>query len=157
MRANTDLENLLASTQVATIFLDEQLNIQRFTPAVIEIYNLIPGDIGRPLFHITHRAISMPPLPAGNARAADWMEQEIETENGKWYIRRVLPYRNSEGRPQGLVVTFVDVTDLKCAEASLRDREARLALALDAGGMGTWQWDTANRRHPLGRADAGSF
>ena len=69
------------------------------------------------------------------------MEQEIETENGKWYIRRVLPYRNSEGRPQGLVLTFVDVTDLKVAEASLRDREARLALALDAGGMGTWEWD----------------
>ena len=74
-------------------------------------------------------------------RLADWVEQEIETENGKWYIRRVLPYRNSEGRPQGLVLTFVDVTDLKCAEASLRDRESRLALALDAGGMGTWQWD----------------
>ena len=141
VRANTDLENLLASTQVATIFLDEQLNIQRFTPAVTDIYNLIPGDIGRPLFHITHRAITMPPLPVGDAQLADSVEQEIETEDGKWYIRRVLPYRNSEGRPQGLVLTFVDVTDLKCAEATLRDREARLALALDAGGMGTWQWD----------------
>ena len=141
VRANTDLENLLASTQVATIFLDEQLNIQRFTPAVTDIYNLIPGDIGRPLFHITHRAITMPPLPVGDAQLANSVEQEIETEDGKWYIRRVLPYRNSEGRPQGLVLTFVDVTDLKCAEASLRDRESRLALALDAGGMGTWQWD----------------
>ena len=141
VRANTDLENLLASTQVATIFLDEQLNIQRFTPAVTDIYNLIPGDIGRPLFHITHRAITMPPLPVGDAQLADSVEQEIETEDGKWYIRRVLPYRNSEGWPQGLVLTFVDVTDLKCAEATLRDREARLALALDAGGMGTWQWD----------------
>ncbi len=141
MRANTDLENLLASTPVATIFLDEQLNIQRFTPAVPEIFNLIPGDIGRPLAHITHRAISMPRLPLRDAPETDWGEHEIETENGKWYIRRVLPYRDSEGRPQGLVVTFVDVTDLKRAQASLSDREARLALALDAGGMGTWQWD----------------
>jgi two-component system CheB/CheR fusion protein len=141
VRANTDLENLLASTQVATIFLDEQLNIQRFTPAVADIYNLIPGDIGRPLFHITHRVISMPPLPGGGSQVAGSLEQEIETEDGKWYIRRVLPYRNFEGRPQGLVVTFVDVTDLKRAQASLHDREERLALALEAGGMGTWEWD----------------
>ena len=137
MRTNNDLENLLASTQVATIFLDEQGNIQRFTPAVTEIYNLIPGDVGRPLSHITHRAISMPPLPAGEA----WAEQEIETENGKWFIRRVQPYRNVTGRPQGLVVTFVDVSALKWAQASLQERESRLALALDAGGMGIWQWD----------------
>ncbi len=137
IRTNNDLENLLASTQVATIFLDEQGNIQRFTPAVTEIYNLIPGDIGRPLSHITHRAISMPLLPAGEA----WAEEEIETENGKWFIRRVQPYRNVEGRPQGLVVTFVDVSALKWAQASLRERETRLALALDAGGMGTWEWD----------------
>ena len=142
VRSNTDLENLLASTQVATIFLDEQFNIQRFTPAVTDIYNLIPGDIGRPLFHITHRALGMPPLPGGDAQLAGSVEQEIETENGKWYIRRVLPYHNSEGRPQGLVLTFVDVTDLKTAEASLRQQgSAGLPCALDAGGMGTWQWD----------------
>ena len=59
--------------------------------------------------------MSMPPLPGGDPQLVDSVEQEIETEDGKWYIRRILPYRNFEGRPQGLVLTFVDVTDLKRA------------------------------------------
>ena len=140
-RTNSDLENLLTSTRIATIFLDERLNIQRFTPAVTEIFNLIPGDIGRPLSHITHRAKEMPPIPAGSLKSDQAIDDEVETEDGRWYIRRTLPYRNSDGRQQGLVITFVDVTPLKSAETSIRDREMRLDLALDAGGMGTWEWD----------------
>jgi two-component system CheB/CheR fusion protein len=140
-RTNSDLENLLTSTRIATIFLDERLNIQRFTPAVAEIYNLIPSDTGRPLSHITHRAKAMPPIPMAGLQADQAVEDEVETEDGRWYIRRTLPYRNTEGHPQGLVITFVDVTPLKAAEASIRDREIRLDLALEAGGMGTWEWD----------------
>ncbi len=144
MRSNNDLENLLASTQVATIFLDEQRNIQRFTPAVTQIYNLIPGDIGRPLHHITHRASYMPPLPEPGRPFEKCEEVEIQTESGAWYVRRILPYRTAERTQQGLVVTFVDVTDLKRVAATLQDRESRLSLALDAGGMGTWEWNLAS-------------
>ena len=122
-RINSDLENLLASTRIATIFLDDSLKIHRYTPAVTAIYNLIPGDVGRPLSDITHRAVQMPPLPRNAALLDRPAEDEIQTLEGRWYIRRVLPYRTTVGRPQGLVVTFLDVTDLKEAEASLRDRE----------------------------------
>jgi PAS domain S-box-containing protein len=140
-RTNSDLENLLTSTRIATIFLDEGLNIQRFTPAVTEIYNLISSDTGRPLSHITHGAKAMPPIPAASLQSDQAVEDEVETEDGRWYIRRILPYRDTEVRQQGLVITFVDVTPLKSAEASIRDREMRLDLALDAGGMGTWEWN----------------
>ncbi|QEH33625.1 Alkaline phosphatase synthesis sensor protein PhoR [Aquisphaera giovannonii] len=145
-RTNTDLENLLASTRIATLFLDREARIQRFTPAVADIYNVIPGDVGRSLSDITHRAASMPPLPSMDALAAGPVEDEVRTSGGRWFIRRVHPYRDADGNASGLVVTFVDVSDLKEAEASVRDREARLALALDAGGMATWEWDLATTR-----------
>ncbi len=87
-RTNSDLENLLASTRIATIFLDEELNINRFTPAVTEVYNLIPGDVGRPFHHITHRAVFMPPLPPREILPESPVEHEIQTVDGKWFIRR---------------------------------------------------------------------
>ena len=65
-RANSDLENLLTSTRIATVFLDDELRIVRFTPALTAVYNLLPQDVGRPLSDITHKARAMPPLPAPN-------------------------------------------------------------------------------------------
>ncbi|MET0388567.1 MAG: CheR family methyltransferase, partial [Polyangiales bacterium] len=132
-RAHANLSNLLTSTAIATIFLDEQLHIQSFTPAVTDIYNLLPADIGRPLAHITHRAPTMPPLPnpAELRNAARVDEHDVVTPE-RWYLRRVRSYTNHEGRAEGIVVTFTDVTALKRAVAEARRVQRRLELITDA-------------------------
>jgi two-component system CheB/CheR fusion protein len=124
-RLNTDLENLLASTQIATIFLDEAGKIRRVTPTLAEIYNIQPRDAGRPLSHFTHRMRQMPPMPGLEAiyRAERPIEDEAESLDGRWYLRRALPYRTREGEPAGVVVTFTDVTGRKRAEEALRETD----------------------------------
>jgi two-component system CheB/CheR fusion protein len=133
-RAHANLSNLLTSTTIATIFLDDALNIQSFTPAVSKIYNVLPSDVGRPLLHITHRCKEMPalPSPAVLRRAAAPQEDDVLTEEGGWYLRRSHPYQTHEGKADGMVVTFIDVTELKRVEALSRRHERQLQLITDS-------------------------
>jgi two-component system CheB/CheR fusion protein len=128
LRVNTDLENLLASTRVGTLFLDEVGHIRRVTPAARAVYNLLPSDVGRALSDITHNAKHMPPLPAFSVvrQLTTPHEDEVEMRDGTWFLRRVLPYRTSEGVAGGVVVTFTEVTELKRAESTVRETLARL-------------------------------
>lgn len=130
-RVNTDLENLLASTRVGTLFLDAEGNIRRSTPAARSVYNLRPGDVGRPLSEITHKARKMPPLPAFDdvRTALRTLEDEVEMEDGTWFLRRASPYRTRDGVAEGVVVTFTDVTELIRAEHGIREANARLAAS----------------------------
>lgn len=119
-RVNADLENLLRSTQIATVFLDARLNIRSFTPAITEIYGLLSTDVGRPLEQIVPAVDHMPPLPDPESlHDTDPVEHTVRAKSGKHYIRRVLPYRSSTGVSDGVVVTFVDVTDIVSREAML--------------------------------------
>jgi two-component system CheB/CheR fusion protein len=121
-QANNDLENLLRSTQIGTLFLDDNQHIQRFTAAVIDLYHLVPSDVGRPIWHQTHRAKSMPPLPdpAALGSESEPVEDEIETTDGHWFLRQVRPYQTAAGQHQGMVVTFTNITALKQAEQALK-------------------------------------
>lgn len=142
-RANTDLENLLVSTQIATLFLDDAYNVRRITPTVSSVYNLLPGDIGRPLAHFTHKAVNMPKLPGISVvkTAKKPIEHEIEMKDGGWCLRSVLPYRTQDGQLEGTVVMFTDITERKRAELQLRKSEERVRLALWAARLGDWSWD----------------
>jgi two-component system CheB/CheR fusion protein len=133
-RAHANLSNLLTSTTIATIFLDDALDIQSFTPAVTSIYNVLPSDVGRPLAHITHRCSQMPPLPAPAElrRAAVPQEDDVRTEDDRWFLRRAHPYQTHEGKAEGMVVTFIDVTELKRAEAASRRHQRQLQLITDS-------------------------
>ncbi len=133
-RAHANLANLLTSTAIATIFLDDELRIQSFTPAAAEIYNLLAADVGRPLAHITHRGKTMPamPTPADLRGLTLPVEHDVSTEDDRWYLRRVLPYRTHEGRAEGVVATFIDVTPIKRAEEQARRHERQLRLITDA-------------------------
>jgi len=110
---SNDLQNVLFSTDVATIFLDRDLNIRFFTPATKSLFSVIPGDVGRPLADLSSLATDGALL--GDARtvlaAATPVEREIEAKNGAWYVRRVLPYRTEENVVDGVVITFVDITE----------------------------------------------
>lgn len=121
--ANSDMENLLTSSQIATVFLDRRLRIKRFTPAMAEILNLIQTDIGRPFRHMAGK-IEWTEL-SRDAAAVLKEERPVEREislqgDGRCFIMRVLPYRNGAGAVDGIVVTFVDFTERKQAGERLR-------------------------------------
>jgi two-component system, chemotaxis family, CheB/CheR fusion protein len=126
-QANNDINNLLASTQIGTIFLDTSLNIKRFTPAATDIFNLIPTDVGRPIIDITSK-IRYDHLKKNARDVLDSLklkEAEVQDTNNSWYAMRMSPYRTIENMIDGVVITFVDITKIKRAEMALRKSEMR--------------------------------
>ncbi|HEY6039539.1 MAG TPA: PAS domain-containing protein, partial [Kofleriaceae bacterium] len=128
--ANSDLQNLMMSTEIGVIFLDRSLHIKRFTPRVQDVFNIIPSDIGRPLTHLTHR-LHYEEL-AGTAQTVlqtlRTVEKEIPTRDGKSYLVRWLPYRSIDDRIDGVVLTLIDVSDIREAVEARRRSEAALML-----------------------------
>ncbi|HEY1189243.1 MAG TPA: chemotaxis protein CheB [Gemmata sp.] len=121
-----DLGSLLTSTDIAVLFLDPKFRIRRFTPAVKDLLDLIPSDVGRPFVDL--RLKFADPNLLTDARAVlDKLipiERPVESESGRHYLRRVLPYRPQDNRIDGVVVAFVDVTERHRTEAALaREKE----------------------------------
>jgi len=123
-----DLQNVLNSAKVATIFLDGKLNIRFFTPAVRSHFNIVATDVGRPLADLASRSDDKDLLidAAAVVANAEPLSREIERDNGAWYLRRILPYRAQDDRIEGVVITFADISELKLAE---RDIEAARAYS----------------------------
>ena len=119
---SNDLQNILDSTGVATLFLDSDLNIRFFTPAAKLLFGVIASDIGRPLADLT--VLAADPNLVADARAvftsSASLGREIVAENGAWYIRRVLPYRTQDNRIEGVVITFADISQVKAAERQIQ-------------------------------------
>ncbi len=130
---SSDLGSLLSSTDIAVLFLDPQFCIRRFTPAVRDLLELIQSDIGRPISDLAWK-FSDPDLISQAHSVIDKLvprEKEILADSGKWYLRRVLPYRTSDNRIDGLVITFVDISERKRMETSLTERARLLDLSND--------------------------
>lgn len=119
--ANNDLDNLLTSTNIATLFLDTQLRIRRFTPAATRLFSLIPSDIGRPIGDIAQMFTDPGLLPDAAAVLQQPItpKMEVQTRDGRWYMRQVLPYRTRDHRTEGVVITFSDVAAEALQEARL--------------------------------------
>jgi two-component system CheB/CheR fusion protein len=129
----------MTSTDIGVMFLDRALNIKRFTPRAQDLFNVIPSDIGRPLAHLTHRLETddLPQLAQTVMQTLRTLEREVRSREGRLYLARLLPYRSLEDKIDGVVLTFVEVTDLRDAvdarrrsEAALQASEDRLRLAL---------------------------
>jgi len=121
-----DLQNVLYSTDAATIFLDTKLDIRFFTPATRSLFSIIATDVGRPLADLRSLAID-DTLPADAARVLETLvpiEREIEVESGSWFLRRILPYRTQSNGVEGVVITFADVTASRRAADELRAAKA---------------------------------
>jgi two-component system, chemotaxis family, CheB/CheR fusion protein len=117
-QTNNDLNNLLASTEVATLFLDTSCHVRWFSPAIKRVLRLIPSDIGRPISDLATMVTGsdLEPEAQNVLETLVPVETEVESEQGLSYIRRVLPYRTSDNRIDGIVVTFVDITEHKKGE-----------------------------------------
>jgi two-component system CheB/CheR fusion protein len=142
--ANSDLQNLMTSTDIGVVFLDRALNIKRFTPRAQDLINVIPSDVGRPLAHLTHRLVTddLPELAQSVLQTLRTVEREVQSRDGRRYLARLLPYRSLEDRIGGVVLTFVEVSDLRDAvdarrrsEAALQASEERLRFALRTAPM----------------------
>lgn len=129
-KINDDLNNLIASTDIATIFVDQNLHIKRYTPRATDIFNIIPTDIGRSLLDITHR-LDCDELAADAATTFESLrlvEREVRSNDDRFYIVRMLPYRTNDDRIQGAVLAFIDITSRRRAEERVRVGERRIQL-----------------------------
>lgn len=130
-QAADNIQNLISSSDIGTIFLDRQLRIKLFTPRVRDVFHLIPTDLGRPLSDISSSLLSGE-LTAVVERVLDRLERvdrELETRPGQWHLMRVVPYRTADDRIDGVVLTFVDITERKHQEDQLRASEEQLRQA----------------------------
>ena len=146
-KTNADLNNLMASSDIGTIFLDRELRIHRYTPAAQKIFNLIPSDMGRPISDITS-SLKYEGFIADVERVMDDLhtkEREIQVADGTWYMTRIAPYRTSEDRIAGVVATFIDVTERRHAVNKLRENEARMKRAFEIETVGVIFFATDGR------------
>jgi two-component system CheB/CheR fusion protein len=134
LRANNDMKNLLNSTDIATLFLDKELNIRRFTFQATKIFKLIKSDIGRPFTDQVSDLI-YPELSADAIEVLETLavkQKQIPTKDGRWFYTRIMPYRTFDDRIDGLVITFINITDLKEVEVKLHEKEQINNLLLNS-------------------------
>jgi two-component system CheB/CheR fusion protein len=132
-RLNNDMNNLLAGTGIATVFVDHQLRILRFTPTAGAIINLIGSDVGRPVGHIVSNLVGYDRLVADTQAVLDTLipkEVDVESAAGKWYTMRIQPYRTLDNVIEGAVITFVDITEMEQTRETLHKANALLRLAV---------------------------
>ena len=151
-KVNDDLQNLMTSTDIATVFVDRELRIKRFTPQAAGIFNLIASDINRSLLDITHKLDydTLAHDAAEVLRTLILVERSVISGDGRQYLAQMRPYRTSDDRIGGAVLTFVDVTELRDAEKKIRVGEERMRFAAitsseqaiitvdEAGSITTW-------------------
>ena len=120
-QAHQELENLMGATEIGTLFLDRELRIQRFTAGVNEFINIMPSDRGRPIGHLTHRLNYHNFIEDAEQvlHRLVPLEREVQTVDGGWYLLRFRPYRTTQDRIEGVVITFINITALKESEAQL--------------------------------------
>ncbi|MCA1785135.1 MAG: PAS domain-containing protein, partial [Desulfobacteraceae bacterium] len=127
-RANNDMNNLLAGTGIATVFVDHQLHILRFTPAAISLINLISTDVGRPVGHIVSNFKNYDHFPKDVQAVLDTLisiKAQVQTKDDRWYSMSIQPYRTLENVIEGAVITFVDITETRQTDEAYRILEQK--------------------------------
>ncbi|MCA9973668.1 MAG: PAS domain-containing protein [Anaerolineales bacterium] len=151
---NNDINNLLSATDIGTIFLDGNLTVRRFTPAVQGTVNLIAQDVDRPFKHISHNLIGID-LHAYAERVLEsktGVEREAHSQNGNVYLLKLSPYLTHTHQADGVVISLIDITRRRHAEQETDDYRSRLDMAMQAGNLAWWEIDvpsgqiTFNRR-----------
>ncbi|MEX1188466.1 MAG: chemotaxis protein CheB [Bacteroidia bacterium] len=133
-RVNNDMKNLLNSTDIATLFLDKELNIRRFTDQATQIFKMIKSDIGRPFTDQVSDLIY--PELADDARevlkSLVFIQKQVPAKDGRWFTIRIMPYRTFDDRIDGLVITFINITDMKQLEIELDENAQMHRMYLDS-------------------------
>ena len=139
--ANSDILNLMDATAIATVFLDRQLRVTRFTPSAAAIFKLMAGDTGRPLSDLAN-GLDYPEL-AEDARAVlrelRPTEREVGDAQGNWFLARIRPYRTVEDVIAGVALTLVDITERKAEQEQLRQSQERFSAIVTQASVGVTQ------------------
>ncbi|MDQ8200520.1 chemotaxis protein CheB [Pelagicoccus enzymogenes] len=129
---NTDIDNLLQSTEIGTVFIDSERRIRKFTPAIASVFNLLPMDIGRPFEHITFNLVDSENISQLVDRVIESREpiiREARDRSGNWHLMRIYPYMTGREQSAGAVLTLVDISAIKETEAALKSRTDALSNA----------------------------
>jgi two-component system CheB/CheR fusion protein len=147
-RAHSDLQNLMAATDFGTLFLDSNLRIKRFTDRVTELFSIAQSDEGRPITDFAHQLEYDDLVKDARAVIADLapIRRELRSRSGRWYDVRLRPYRTVEDRIDGVVITFVDVSDRRTVDLALRETERQLGrerrlVELSRSPIFVWDFD----------------
>jgi chemotaxis methyl-accepting protein methylase/PAS domain-containing protein len=137
-RASNDMKNLLNSTDIATLFLDDALNVRRFTPQAAKIIKLIPVDVGRPVTDLASglRYPSLAKDAREVLRTLAPIEKPVAARDGRWFTVRIMPYRTLDDQIDGVVITFADITTAKTLEKKLRAKQAGWQKRFTNGSVG---------------------
>ncbi|QFY89848.1 PAS domain S-box protein [Magnetovirga frankeli] len=145
---NNDLDNLLDNIRVATLFLDQNLEIRRFTPEIAHFMRIIEQDIGRPFDHLTHDLadVDLDGLVRGVNQKHESVEQEVSDRGGNAYLMRIFPYRIGPEFYSGVLLTFVSINATRQMREALQRSEERYKLAQESAGLGSWEWNIGNNQ-----------
>jgi len=130
---NSDIDNLLHSTDIGTVFLDEMLRIRKFTPAAARIFQLLSQDLERPIEHLSYNLDDDGVVHDARAvlDSGTPVTREVRDRKGNWFLMRIMPYRDDSSRRRGVVLTFVDIAESKRAERELRESDRKFHLLAD--------------------------
>ncbi|MGM0416414.1 MAG: chemotaxis protein CheB [Thermodesulfobacteriota bacterium] len=143
--ARNDVENLLSSSRIGTLILDEDMQIRHYSPQTAEVFNLVESDVGRPLQHLSHCLKDFDALAmARESQLQDQtLEHEAQDEEGHWYLVRVMPYRVGNKMITGVVITLIEITRQKHALEALQRKEHDLRESQRIAHVGSWRMDVA--------------
>lgn len=135
---NNDLDNLISSTRIGTLFLDENLEIRKYTPEITKVFKIISTDIGRPVYHLTHslESVDLFPMIIEVEKSHSGKELEVITREGTWYLLTILPYQIASQVYAGVVITLVDISNLHKTQEALSVSEDRLLSIYRAAPIG---------------------
>ncbi len=144
---NNDINNLFESTDIGTLFLDENLDIRKFTPRAADIFKIVEQDIGRPVDHLSHYLTDVDPFALINDVHIDHnpVEKEVITEDGRWYLVRILPYKIDNNVYSGIILTITDINTIKAAEKKLSESESSYKRLFDTMSQGVIYQDRDGR------------
>lgn len=152
--AYADMDNLLRNTRIGTLFLDRELVIRKVNDVATRLTNIMPGDVGRPIGHLSLHNI-YPEFIAEITEVANTLiskATDIKDIMGHWYLMKILPYRTAENAVNGIIVLFIDVTNLKETESHVDLLTRRLERSLEMGGMSWWEWNYMENKVTTGKA-----
>ena len=131
----------MASSEVGKLLLDENLEVRRFSAEIRDIFRILESDIGRPLNYLTHRLVDINPVACVNevGRNRQIMEREVQTEDGRWYQMRILPYQIGPEVYSGTMLRFVEITELKKNRDELAEKNRKCEEAQELARLGYWE------------------
>lgn len=135
---HNDIDNLFIETHIATLFLDENLEIRRLSPEIKTIFKLLDSDIGRPITHISHFITGADPVAEVKKvqKNSIPVSKEILNSDGKWYLMRAVPYSVSPGVYSGVILSFIDISEIKTAAAALEKNERKYRTLFETMAQG---------------------